>query len=117
VEVWEGDALVGGLYGVSLGGVFFGESMFARVSNASKVAFVHLVRGLRRAGFSLIDCQVTTAHLMRFGSREIPRSRFMKELQQALQRPTWQGRWRFSDAEGIALDEEMGRDGAECADL
>jgi leucyl/phenylalanyl-tRNA--protein transferase len=104
VEAWAGDTLAGGLYGVSLGGVFFGESMFAQISNASKVALVRLVEGLQRAGFKLIDCQVTTAHLMRFGAREITRSQFIKELQRALKRPTRKGTWRFSDAEGIALD-------------
>lgn len=103
VEAWDGDTLAGGLYGVSLGDVFFGESMFSRVSNASKVALVHLVEGLRRAGFDLVDCQVTTEHLMRFGAREIPRSRFLKELQQALKQPTRRGRWHFSDVDGIAL--------------
>jgi len=108
VEAWQDDTLAGGLYGVSLGGVFFGESMFTRSSNASKVAFVHLVKNLRRAGFRLIDCQVTTAHLMRFGAREISRARFIKELQRALKRPTRQGVWRFSDAEGIELEGEGG---------
>ena len=108
VEVWQGDTLAGGLYGVSLGGVFFGESMFTRVSNASKVALVRLVEGLRHADFRLIDCQVTTAHLMRLGAREISRTRFMKELQRALKRPTRQGGWRFSDAEGIVANGTFG---------
>jgi leucyl/phenylalanyl-tRNA--protein transferase len=104
VEAWEGDLLAGGLYGVSLGGAFFGESMFTRVSNASKVALVRLVQDLHRAGFALIDCQVTTAHLMRFGAREISRSRFLKELQQALKKPTLRGKWRFCESQGIAGD-------------
>ena len=103
VEAWEGGRLAGGLYGVSLGGVFFGESMFTRVSNASKVALVHLVTLLGRAGFGLMDGQVTTGHLMRFGAREVPRSRFLKELQEALKRPTLQGRWRVSESGGIAV--------------
>jgi len=102
VEAWDGDGLAGGLYGVSLGDVFFGESMFSRASNASKAALVHLVEGLQRAGFRLIDCQVTTAHLMRFGAREISRSRFLEELQRALKHPTRQGRWHFSEAGDIA---------------
>jgi leucyl/phenylalanyl-tRNA---protein transferase len=110
VEAWQGDILAGGLYGVSLGGAFFGESMFTRISNASKVALVRLAEGLRRAGFRLIDCQVTTAHLMRFGAREIPRSRFIKELQRALKRPTRQGVWRFSDREGIGIVPDMDSD-------
>ena len=108
VEVWQGDMLAGGLYGVSLGGVFFGESMFTRVNNASKVALVRLVAGLRQAGFRLIDCQVTTAHLMRLGAREISRTRFMKELQRGLKSPTRQGVWRFSDKEGIASEGQPG---------
>ncbi len=108
VEAWQGDMLAGGLYGVSLGGVFFGESMFTRVSNASKVALVRLVAGLRRAGFRLIDCQVTTAHLMRLGAREISRTRFMNELQRGLKSATRQGVWRLSDREGIAAEAQPG---------
>ena len=103
VEAWEGDMLVGGLYGVSLGDCFFGESMFMRVSNASKVALVCLVKGLKREGFQLVDCQVTTEHLMQFGAREIPRNQFMQSLQRALKRPTRQGRWRFKSGGGIGL--------------
>lgn len=103
VEAWEGDALAGGLYGVSLGGCFFGESMFTRVTNASKVALVRLADGLRHDGFALIDCQVTTDHLMQFGAREIPRRQFLQELQMALKQPTRQGGWRFAEAGGIAL--------------
>ncbi|NPA94247.1 MAG: leucyl/phenylalanyl-tRNA--protein transferase [Thermodesulfobacteria bacterium] len=80
VEAWEGDELVGGLYGVLLGKVFFGESMFSRRSNSSKVAFVHLVRELAPQGLKLIDCQVETGHLRRFGARLIPRSRFTELL-------------------------------------
>ena len=108
VEAWQGDMLAGGLYGVSLGGAFFGESMFTRVSNASKVALARLVAGLRQAGFHLIDCQVTTDHLLRLGARELSRARFMKELQRALKRPTLQGLWRFSNAEGIVADGASG---------
>jgi len=108
VEAWEGDVLTGGLYGVSLGGIFFGESMFSRTSNASKVALVHLVEALGQAGFRLIDCQVTTAHLMRFGAREISRDRFLNELQQSLKQPTCQGAWHFSDGSGIAIENAAG---------
>jgi len=84
VEAWEGDVLVGGLYGVSLGGGFFGESMFSRKSDASKVCFVQLVRFLQEEGFRFIDCQVTTEHLLRFGAEEISRHRFLTELDEAL---------------------------------
>ena len=83
VEAWEGDALVGGLYGVAIGRMFFGESMFARVSDASKVAFVALVRQLQRWGFRLIDCQMPTAHLASLGAREIPRREFLAEVDRA----------------------------------
>ena len=78
VEAWEGDELVGGLYGVALGRMFFGESMFARRSDASKVALVHLVRQLERWGFRLIDCQMSTAHLASLGAREIRRADFLR---------------------------------------
>ncbi|MEN8247172.1 MAG: leucyl/phenylalanyl-tRNA--protein transferase [Thermodesulfobacteriota bacterium] len=96
VEAWQGGELVGGLYGVSLGGCFFGESMFTRVSNASKVAFVHLARQLSDWSFTLIDCQVTTGHLMRFGAREVPRPAFLELLKDALTIPNRQGKWAFS---------------------
>ncbi len=88
VEVWNQGELAGGLYGVSLGKCFFGESMFARKNNASKVGLVTLVRLLRKWSFNLIDCQVTTQHLVRLGAREIPRKQFMAELKLALQSPT-----------------------------
>ena len=86
VEAWQADELVGGLYGVALGRVFFGESMFSRVSNSSKVAFVALVRCLGRMKFELIDCQVKTDHLIRFGAREIPRKLFLEQLAAAVGR-------------------------------
>ncbi len=94
VEAWQAGQLVGGLYGVSLGGCFFGESMFSRVSNASKVAFASLVDYLKSHEFNLIDCQVTTQHLIRLGAREIPRDRFLDLLSDSLQMPNMQGTWR-----------------------
>ena len=97
VEAWQGQELAGGLYGVSLGGCFFGESMFTRVSNASKIAFVHLVHQLSAWSFTLIDCQVTTGHLMRFGAREVPRTAFIKLLNKALELPTRRGRWELKE--------------------
>ena len=87
VEVWQDGALVGGLYGVSVGGCFCGESMFARKSNASKVGFVTMVRSMRNQSLCLIDCQVTTSHLMQMGAREISRRRFLSELAKALKLP------------------------------
>jgi leucyl/phenylalanyl-tRNA--protein transferase len=94
VEAWKDGVLAGGLYGVSLGRCFFGESMFTIESNASKVAFACLVEHLKENSFLLIDCQVSTGHLKRFGAREIPRSLFLKQLKKALETPTMKGKWR-----------------------
>lgn len=99
VEAWDGSDLAGGLYGVSLGRCFFGESMFTRVSNASKIAFVHLVQQLRKWEFDMIDCQVKTDHLGSFGAKEVSRKRFLHELEASLKRPTLRGKWKFDDAE------------------
>lgn len=93
VESWQGGQLVGGLYGVSLGGSFFGESMFSRVSEASKVAFVHLAKRLADWEFDLIDCQLMNPHLQRFGAHLIPRREFLRRLLASLERPTRRGRW------------------------
>ncbi|MEM9457683.1 MAG: leucyl/phenylalanyl-tRNA--protein transferase [Myxococcota bacterium] len=98
-EAWEGDTLVGGVYGVALGGVFFGESMFARRPDASKLAFVTLVEQLRAWGFTLVDCQVVTEHLLRFGAREVELDEFLDRLRLGLKVPHRPGPWRFS-AEG-----------------
>jgi leucyl/phenylalanyl-tRNA--protein transferase len=92
-EAWEGDELVGGLYGVSLGAAFFGESMFAARPDASKVAFVRSVEFLAKAGIGLVDCQVRTEHLARFGAEEVARPAFLERLADALERPTRRGRW------------------------
>ena len=83
VEVWQNKQLVGGLYGLALGGVFFGESMFSKVSDASKVALVTLTQHLQQQGFSLIDCQVYTDHLASLGAREISRELFLQTLAEA----------------------------------
>jgi len=94
VEARDGDGLlVGGLYGVAMGRAFFGESMFTRVTDASKVAFVHTVRMLADHGYRLIDCQVYSDHLAHFGAEEIPRSRFLAELDRALAEPDPAGPW------------------------
>jgi len=84
VETWKDGSLVGGLYGVAIRGAFFGESMFSRVSDASKVALVHLVVRLKDRGYSLLDTQFTTPHLQRFGAREIPRVEYLIKLEKAL---------------------------------
>ena len=93
VESWREGQLVGGVYGVSLGAAFFGESMFARQSDASKVAFVHLVHQIERWGFHFLDCQVYTEHTARLGAKPWPRTRFLQELSTALEAPTRRGRW------------------------
>jgi len=92
-EAWSDGKLVGGLYGVSLGAAFFGESMFARQPNASKVAFVHLIKQLQSWGFHLFDCQVHTEHVARLGATPWPRTRFLKALEKALEEPTRKGPW------------------------
>ena len=84
VEAWRAGELVGGLYGVSIGGAFFGESMFSRATDASKVALVHLVARLVRGGYRLLDTQFVTAHLARFGAIEIPRTAYRRRLAAAL---------------------------------
>lgn len=95
IEAWQGGRLVGGLYGVSLGGAFFGESMFARAPDASKIAYAACVRQLDAWGIHLIDCQVHTEHLERFGAYEVPRARYLELLKAALDQPTRRGRWQL----------------------
>ena len=90
VEAWEGKELVGGLYGVSLGAAFFGESMFSRRTNASKICLVHLVERLRASGFVLLDTQFTTEHLKTFGAIDVPKQDYAKMLDLAVNRPSLQ---------------------------
>ena len=104
VEAWDGQNLVGGGYGVALGRCFFGESMFSRKTDASKVAFVHLVRYLARYSFGMIDCQVKTDHLMRFGAKEIPRDTFIRELKELTAMPGKSGPWPYHDPVAPASD-------------
>ncbi|MDX1723457.1 MAG: leucyl/phenylalanyl-tRNA--protein transferase [Pseudomonas sp.] len=87
VEVWRNDELVGGLYGLAMGRLFFGESMFSRADNASKVGFVTLVEQLKAWGFALIDCQMPTQHLHRFGAKQIARADFADYLKQHIDQP------------------------------
>jgi len=93
VEVWDGERLDGGLYGVSIGRMFFGESMFTRVPDASKCAFAALVNLLRGLDFHMIDCQQSTAHLASLGGREIARDRFLAEMRRLRDQPgpDWRG--------------------------
>jgi leucyl/phenylalanyl-tRNA--protein transferase len=97
VETWFEGKLTGGLYGVSLGKAFFGESMFHRKSDASKVALATLVAKLKRWDFQFIDAQMTTEHLLTLGAKEISRRIFLKRLRSALRHPTKRGKWRNSD--------------------
>ena len=90
VEVWDGDELIGGLYGVHLGRAFFGESMFSRARDASKIALIYLVARLKFGGFELLDTQFLTGHLARFGAIEVGRAEFQRLLEAALYRP-WNG--------------------------
>jgi len=93
IETWVDGELAGGLYGVAIGRMFYGESMFTRVPNASKIALVHLVRQLQRWDCCMIDCQMYTPHLASFGAREIPRADFMRNLQELVNYSHLRGRW------------------------
>jgi leucyl/phenylalanyl-tRNA--protein transferase len=95
VEVWEGDALAGGLYGVAIGRMFYGESMFTRRTDASKVAVAVLARQLERWGFTMIDCQMSTAHLASLGAREVSRRRFLDQVRHLVHQPPVPSPWRL----------------------
>ena len=97
VEAWIGGSLAGGLYGVAIGRMYYGESMFARAPDASKIALAHLVRQLERWDCGMIDCQMTTAHLARFGAREVPRAEFMRKLVELVNYPVVARTWSFDD--------------------
>jgi leucyl/phenylalanyl-tRNA--protein transferase len=93
IETWIDGELAGGLYGVAIGRMFYGESMFTRVPDASKIALVHLVRQLQRWDFGMIDCQMHTRHLASFGAREISRADFIRKLLELVNCPHLPGRW------------------------
>jgi leucyl/phenylalanyl-tRNA---protein transferase len=93
IEAWRGNKLVGGLYGVSFGAAFYGESMFALEPDASKIAFATLLANLVAWNFDIVDCQQHTAHLERFGAEDWPRDRFLDALTTALRAPTRDGPW------------------------
>jgi leucyl/phenylalanyl-tRNA--protein transferase len=95
VEVWADQQLVGGLYGVAVGRMFYGESMFSRVSDASKVALVALVRQIERWGFPCIDCQMSTSHLFSLGAREISRATFLRLLRPLVRQAPVLSPWGF----------------------
>ena len=98
VESWEDGRLVGGLYGIAIGRMYYGESMFSRVSNASKVAAAHLARFLTAKGFGMIDCQMHTAHLASLGAREIPRAEFLRRLRVLTAADVLPARWPVDGA-------------------
>jgi leucyl/phenylalanyl-tRNA---protein transferase len=100
VETWMNGELTGGLYGVSLGAAFFGESMFARVRDASKIALVHLVRKLEREAYGVIDCQMRTGHLATLGAREIPRAQFSRLLGELVDYARAPGSWQGTAEHG-----------------
>lgn len=97
VETWMDGELVGGLYGVAIGKMFYGESMFHRTTDASKIAFVYLVHWLQRHGFCMIDCQMHTSHLASLGAREIPRNEFAEILRRLVNYPHATRKWKFHD--------------------
>ncbi len=97
IETWVGGELVGGLYGIAQGKMFFGESMFSRTHDASKIAFVHLVKQLERWNFKMIDCQMKTAHLASFGAREIPRKEFSQKLKELVNYSNQIKKWKFDN--------------------
>lgn len=103
VECWQDRRLVGGLYGLAIGGVFFGESMFSRATDASKVALVTLVARLRQVGFSLLDTQFVTPHLQRLGAIEIPRAEYLRRLDMAIGQDA-----QFAGAEPLGAGEILG---------
>jgi leucyl/phenylalanyl-tRNA--protein transferase len=105
VEVWQGEELVGGLYGISIGKLFFGESMFAKVNNASKAGFITLVRALERSGFWLVDCQVETEHLASLGARGIPRKEFLELLEKNAYQKTLAGKWILGENGELKVEE------------
>jgi leucyl/phenylalanyl-tRNA--protein transferase len=103
VETWQGDRLVGGLYGVAIGRVFFGESMFSYVSDASKVALAHLVPQLERWEFGLIDCQMRTPLLASFGAREVARSQFARRLAELVNFPDIPAPWQLTPFDALKI--------------
>ena len=95
VEIWVNGNLVGGLYGISIGRMFYGESMFSLVTDASKIALAYLTAQLHRWGYGMIDCQMNTSHLASLGAREIPRQEFMLRLQELVRCPDPRIKWQF----------------------
>ena len=97
IETWVNGELLGGLYGIAIGRMFYGESMFSRANDLSKIAFVHLVRQLERWGFGMIDCQMKTSHLASLGAREIPRTEFSQQLTELVNYPDQPSTWSLDN--------------------
>jgi leucyl/phenylalanyl-tRNA--protein transferase len=95
VETWMNGSLVGGLYGIAIGRMFYGESMFSHATDASKIAIAHLAAQLQRWGYGMIDCQMNTSHLASLGAREIPRAEFMHRLRELIHYPNTPQKWQF----------------------
>jgi leucyl/phenylalanyl-tRNA--protein transferase len=104
VETWMEGRLAGGLYGIAIGRAFYGESMFSRASDASKIALAHLARLLERKGFAVIDCQMTTAHLASLGAREIRRRDFVRGLEAWTGEGEAPGKWPVDGAKALFCD-------------
>jgi leucyl/phenylalanyl-tRNA--protein transferase len=102
VETWKDGEMIGGLYGIAIGRMFYGESMFSRRSDASKVALAHLASQLYRWNFGMIDCQMNTPHLASLGAREIPRTEFVQRLQELIHYPNIASSWHFDEYEFVA---------------
>ncbi len=113
VETWQEGRLVGGLYGVAIGGAFFAESMFTRIDDASKVALVTLFRQLEAWGFRVIDCQQSSPHVKRFGAEEISRRNFITFLTEAVTLPDRKGRWAFDATDETERSQQSGPPGGE----
>jgi leucyl/phenylalanyl-tRNA---protein transferase len=116
IEVWdENNQLVGGLYGMALGRIFFGESMFSKVNNASKAGFITLVRSLEKHGFSLVDCQQDSPHLRTLGSTPIPVEKYLSHLKENRQEENCNGRWHYNqileELEIMPIEENRGLEG------
>ncbi len=101
VEVWQEDKLVGGLYGASIGEIFFGESMFSTVANSSKAAFILLAHHMKRMGWTLLDCQVYTPHLGSLGATTMAREEFLNSLKVLVEKPSIKGKWTVAFAESV----------------
>jgi leucyl/phenylalanyl-tRNA--protein transferase len=106
VETWIDGALAGGLYGVAIGRMFYGESMFSLVRDASKIALAHLARRLQAAGFGLIDCQMRTSHLASLGAREMPRAEFERRVSELVDYEGRPGPWTDWSASGWPVNAE-----------